>query len=90
MIMQHSKAFLIFYLFFIGVIFAEEPDERLVSELTIDELREIVQEIVEDSLEKCLVTGTMEGRAKVNLRVEGEVIAKMECEFNRLASSTED
>jgi hypothetical protein len=23
----------------------------------------------------------MEGRAKVNLKVEGEVIAKMECEF---------
>ena len=23
----------------------------------------------------------MEGRAKVNLKVEGEVVAKMECEF---------
>ena len=37
--------------------------------------------IVEESIEQCTVTGTMEGRAKVNLRVEGEVIAKMSCEF---------
>ena len=25
----------------------------------------------------------MEGRAKVNLKVEGEVVAKMECEFKQ-------
>ena len=25
----------------------------------------------------------MEGRAKVNLKVEGEVVAKMECEFEQ-------
>ena len=63
------------------VIFAEEPDERLVSELTISELKETVREIVEDSIEKCVVKGAMEGRAKVNLKVEGEVIAQMECNF---------
>ena len=64
-------------------------DKRLVSELSINELKEIVRSIVEESIEQCVVTGTMEGRAKVNLKVEGEVIAKMECEFvkpNKLES----
>jgi hypothetical protein len=56
-------------------------DKRLVSELSIDELKQIVRSIVEESIEQCVVTGTMEGRAKVNLKVEGEVVAKMECEF---------
>ncbi len=59
----------------------EDTDERKVSELSIDELKQIVRMIVEESIEQCTVTGTMEGRAKVNLRVEGEVIAKMSCEF---------
>ena len=56
-------------------------DERLVSELSIEELKNIVRDIVEESIEKCSVSGTMNGRAKVNLKVEGEVVAKMECEF---------
>ena len=59
----------------------ELKEERFVSELTISELTEIVRNIVEESIEQCVVSGTMEGRAKVNLKVEGEVIAKMECEF---------
>ena len=59
----------------------ELQEERFVSELTITELTEIVRNIVEESIEQCVVSGTMEGRAKVNLKVEGEVIAKMECEF---------
>tara|TARA_B100001939_G_scaffold198996_1_gene171077 strand:- start:935 stop:1150 length:216 start_codon:yes stop_codon:yes gene_type:complete len=64
--------------------FAESTsDKRLVSELSIDELKQIVRSIVEESIEQCVVTGTMEGRAKVNLKVEGEVVAKMECEFEK-------
>ena len=59
--------------------FAE--DKRFVSELSISELREIVRDIVEESIEKCSVSGTMKGRAKVNLKVEGEVVAKMDCVF---------
>ena len=59
----------------------ELKKERFVSELTITELTEIIRNIVEESIEQCVVSGTMEGRAKVNLKVEGEVIAKMECEF---------
>ena len=63
-------------------IFAsDEADDRKVSELSIDELKQIVRMIVEESIEQCTVTGTMEGRAKVNLKVEGEVVAKMSCEF---------
>tara|TARA_B100000902_G_scaffold12425_1_gene15146 strand:- start:266 stop:541 length:276 start_codon:yes stop_codon:yes gene_type:complete len=56
-------------------------EEKFVSELTITELTEIVRNIVEESIEQCVVSGTMKGRAKVNLKVEGEVIARMECEF---------
>ena len=63
------------------VIAADDSDDRKVSELSIDELKQIVRMIVEESIEQCTVTGTMEGRAKVNLKVEGEVIAKMSCEF---------
>ena len=59
--------------------FAE--DKRFVSGLSISELREIVRDIVEESIEKCSVSGTMKGRAKVNLKVEGEVVAKMDCVF---------
>ena len=61
----------------------EETDERKVSELSINELKEIVRLIVEESIEQCTVTGTMEGRAKVNLKVEGEVVAKMTCDFEK-------
>tara|TARA_E500000178_G_scaffold126748_1_gene126482 strand:+ start:107 stop:436 length:330 start_codon:yes stop_codon:yes gene_type:complete len=66
------------------ISFAESiSDKRLVSELSINELKQIVRSIVEESIEQCVVTGTMEGRAKVNLKVEGEVVAKMECEFEK-------
>ena len=43
--------------------------------------QEIVREIIQESLEKCLVSGSMEGRAKVNLAVVGSVEAKMVCDF---------
>ncbi len=61
----------------------EKTDERKVSDLSINELKEIVRLIVEESIEQCTVTGTMEGRAKVNLKVEGEVVAKMTCDFEK-------
>ncbi len=75
--------FLLLIIFLIpNFIFAsDEADDRKVSELSIDELKQIVRMIVEESIEQCTVTGTMEGRAKVNLKVEGEVVAKMSCEF---------
>ena len=79
------KKILLLLLSFPLITFADSTsDKRLVSELSIDELKQIVRSIVEESIEQCIVTGTMEGRAKVNLRVEGEVVAKMECEFDQL------
>ena len=69
-------------IFLTPLLIGEElKEERFVSELTITELTEIVRNIVEESIEQCVVSGTMNGRAKVNLKAEGEVIAKMECEF---------
>ncbi len=69
-------------------LFSQEtlkPDtERTVSEMTIQELKEVVQDIVEDSIEKCVVDGIMEGRAvPLSLKVEGEVVAKMTCNFDK-------
>ena len=61
----------------------QDVDERKVSDLSINELKEIVRLIVEESIEQCTVTGTMQGRAKVNLKVEGEVVAKMTCDFEQ-------
>ena len=77
----NMKLLLLVFLSSTFLFSTESMDERKVSELSIDELKQIVRMIVEESIEQCTVTGTMEGRAKVNLRVEGEVIAKMSCEF---------
>ena len=75
------KFLLLICMFFSGLFFANDGSERTVSELSVSELKQIVRMIVEESIEQCTVTGTMEGRAKLNLVVEGEVIAKMTCEF---------
>lgn len=79
--MKKLLLFLIITLSIVGATAEEINDQKLVSELTVNELKEIVKVIVEETIEKCVVTGTMEGRAKVNLKVEGEVLARMECEF---------
>ena len=73
----------IFFLMPVCLFAIEDADERKVSDLSINELKEIVRLIVEESIEQCTVTGTMEGRAKVNLKVEGEVVAKMTCDFEK-------
>ena len=73
----------IIFLMPVFIFATEESDERKVSDLSINELKEIVRLIVEESIEQCTVTGTMEGRAKVNLKVEGEVVAKMTCDFEK-------
>ena len=73
----------IIFLMSVFLFAIEETDERKVSDLSINELKEIVRLIVEESIEQCTVTGTMEGRAKVNLKVEGEVVAKMTCDFEK-------
>ena len=48
--------------------FAEPAsDKKLVSELSIDELKQIVRSIVEESIEQCVVTGTMEGLSLIHI-----------------------
>ena len=74
------KFLLLTSLLFPSLFFANDA-ERKVSELSVAELKQIVRMIVEESIEQCTVSGTMEGRAKLNLAVEGEVVAKMTCEF---------
>jgi hypothetical protein len=66
---------------FSSLFFADDNADRKVSELSVAELKQIVRMIVEESIEQCTVSGTMEGRAKLNLAVEGEVVARMTCEF---------
>ena len=70
---------LILYFFSFGLI-TQDKDTK-ISEITVDELTEVVRTIVQETLENCSVTGEMNGRAKINLEVEGEVIARIVCEF---------
>ncbi|MBD63521.1 MAG: hypothetical protein CMD68_05495 [Gammaproteobacteria bacterium] len=76
--------FIIILMLFTNTVFANsDQNDRKVSDLTVQELTEIVRSIVQESIEKCVVVGTMEGRAvPLSLKVEGEVIAKMTCNFN--------
>ena len=57
----------------------DAPVTQLV-DLNTDEFAEVVKSIVQDTLQACEVQGGMEGRAKMNLAVVGEVKAKLVCE----------
>ena len=81
---------LLSFLLLNSILASSEIESTKVSELSVEDLRKIVRSIVQDSIEKCEVNGTMEGRAKVNLRVEGEVNAKMTCNFNKSTTRTLD
>ncbi len=65
-------------------------EELTVSNLTVEQLTEIVRTIIQESLQKCSVTGTMKGRAKVNLAVVGSVEANMQCDFDEEPEKVED
>jgi hypothetical protein len=86
--MKMKLIFLLPILLINSLIASEAKESVKVADLTVIELREIVRSIVQDSIEKCEVNGTMEGRAKVNLKVEGEVKAKMSCNFEELLKKT--
>ena len=67
-----------------------DQDDRKVADLTVQELTTTVRSIVQESIEKCIVAGTMEGKAvPLSLKVEGEVVAKMTCNFNRSESDSD-
>ena len=80
-----SMKFILLFLFSTTTVFANsDQDDRNVSDLTVKELTETVRSIVQESIEKCVVAGNMEGRAvPLSLKVEGEVVAKMTCNFNQ-------
>ena len=83
--------FILLFLFSTTTVFANsDQDNRNVSDLTVQELTETVRSIVQESIEKCVVAGNMEGRAvPLSLRVEGEVVAKMTCNFNQSESESD-
>ena len=62
----------------------ENSEPTMVSDLTIEEFRGVVTTIVQQVLENCSVEGDMEGKAKLNFNVVGEVTAKMVCEDEQL------
>ena len=84
------KIILLILLFTQTVFANSDEDSRKVADLTVQELTETVRSIVQESIEKCIVAGTMEGRAvPLSLKVEGEVIAKMTCNFNQSESESD-
>ena len=61
---------------------SESNDSPLVSDLSVDQFSEVVKRIVQQTLEECAVEGGMEGKAKLNLDVTGDVTAKIVCKTN--------
>ena len=61
---------------------SESNDSPLISDLTVDQFSEVVKRIVQQTLEECAVEGGMQGKAKLNLDVTGDVTAKIVCETN--------
>ena len=79
------KNFLLISLFISTAAFGDEHDlenseSAMVSDLTVEEFRGVVTTIVQQVLENCSVEGDMEGKAKLNFKVVGEVTGKMVCE----------
>ena len=60
---------------------AEDIQDQKISDISVEDLTNIVRMVVQETLEYCMVTGEMQGRARLNLDVEGEVIARLECNF---------
>ena len=61
---------------------SESNDSPLVSDLSVEQFSEVVKAIVQQTLEECAVEGNMEGKAKLNLDVTGDVTAKIVCSIN--------
>lgn len=57
-----------------------DSESLMVSDLTVTQFRGVVTTIVQEVLENCSVEGDMEGKAKLNFRVVGEVTGKMVCD----------
>jgi hypothetical protein len=61
---------------------SESNDSPVVSDLSVEQFSEVVKAIVQQTLEECAVEGDMEGKAKLNLDVIGNVTARIVCNTN--------
>ena len=61
---------------------SESNDSSVVSDLSVEQFSEVVKRIVQQTLEECAVEGDMEGKAKLNLDVIGDVTARIVCNTN--------
>ena len=68
---------------------AEDLQDQKISDISVEDLTNIVRMVVQETLAYCMVTGEMQGRARLNLDVEGEVIARLECDFKETAIDEE-
>ena len=68
---------------------AEDIKDQKISDISVEDLTNIVRMVVQETLAYCMVTGEMQGRARLNLDVEGEVIARLECDFKETAIDEE-
>ena len=68
---------------------SEDIQDQKISDISVEDLTNIVRMVVQETLAYCMVTGEMQGRARLNLDVEGEVIARLECDFEK-TTLTED
>ena len=68
---------------------AEDLQDQKISDISVEDLTNIVRMVVQETLAYCMVTGEMQGRARLNLDVEGEVIARLECDFEEAAIDEE-
>ena len=64
---------------------SESIGSPLVSDLSVEQFSEVVKAIVQQTLEECAVEGDMEGKAKLNLDVTGDVTARIVCKTNNNA-----
>ena len=69
---------------------SEDVSQKKIAEISVEDLTNIVRMIVQEAMTNCTVTGEMNGRAKLNLDVEGEVIARLECSFEEDVLSEEE
>ncbi len=58
---------------------SEVPAADKLTDLDTEQFTDVVKSIVQDTLQACEVQGGMQGRAKMNLAVVGEVNAKLVC-----------
>ena len=54
-------------------------EHKPITDLTVGELKLLIRTIVNETLESCVVGGTMEGKTTLKLRIFGDVEAKINC-----------